>query len=215
MSSAANGSDAGTAPPATAPAGPKSFVRRDKMLSIERAVQEKWAAQHTFETDAPVTLASSGGAAPAKFMCTFPYPYMNGRLHLGHAFTITKAEFAAGYQSLRGKQVLFPFAFHCTGMPIQAAANRLVREIDVMEGKASAADAADAAAMEEDVEPAMEPASPEPSPVVLAPTTADAPVAVKELGKFSGKKSKAVAKSVRPRSSLWMYSRLRALWKGR
>ena len=28
------------------------------------------------------------------FMATFPFPYMNGMLHLGHAFTATKAEFA-------------------------------------------------------------------------------------------------------------------------
>ncbi len=52
---------------------------------------------------------------------------MNGRLHLGHGFTITKADFAAGYNRLKGRRVLFPFAFHCTGMPIQAAANKLKR----------------------------------------------------------------------------------------
>merc|ERR1712025_1356444 len=55
---------------------------------------------------------------------------MNGRLHLGHAFTLTKSEFAAGYWRLKGKKVLFPFSFHCTGMPIQAAANKLKREIE-------------------------------------------------------------------------------------
>lgn len=63
-------------------------------------------------------------------MVTFPYPYMNGRLHLGHAFSVTKAEFTARFQRLLGKNVLFPFGFHCTGMPIQAAANRLKSEIE-------------------------------------------------------------------------------------
>ena len=28
-----------------------------------------------------------------KYMVTFPYPYMNGYLHLGHAFSMSKAEF--------------------------------------------------------------------------------------------------------------------------
>jgi len=27
-------------------------------------------------------------------------------------------QFAVGYQRLKGKRCLFPFAFHCTGMPI-------------------------------------------------------------------------------------------------
>lgn len=71
-----------------------------------------------------------------KYLVTFPYPYMNGRLHLGHAFTITKADFMAGFQRLLGKNTLFPFAFHCTGMPIQAAANTLRRELE--EGPAEA-----------------------------------------------------------------------------
>ena len=44
---------------------------------------------------------------------------MNGSLHLGHAFTISKIEFAAGYQRLLGKRVLFPHGFHVTGLPIK------------------------------------------------------------------------------------------------
>jgi leucyl-tRNA synthetase len=54
-----------------------------------------------------------------KWFGNFPYPYMNGALHLGHAFTISKIEFAAGYERMLGKRVLFPHGFHCTGMPIK------------------------------------------------------------------------------------------------
>jgi leucyl-tRNA synthetase len=68
--------------------------------------------------------------AGKKYMSTFPFPYMNGRLHLGHTFTLSKCEFAIGYQRLIGKRCLFPFAFHCTGMPIKACADRLKREIE-------------------------------------------------------------------------------------
>lgn len=73
---------------------------------------------------------------------------MNGSLHLGHAFTITKIEFAAGYQRLLGKRVLFPHGFHVTGMPIkvsdlimgllteiltraQASADKIIREMEM------------------------------------------------------------------------------------
>ena len=50
---------------------------------------------------------------------------MNGRLHLGHGFSLSKAEFQSRYQRLLGKNVLFPFGFHCTGMPIAAAASAI------------------------------------------------------------------------------------------
>ena len=66
-----------------------------------------------FEADAPVE-----GSAE-KFFGTFPYPYMNGVLHLGHAFSLSKLEFASAYHRLCGKNVLFPQGFHCTGMPIK------------------------------------------------------------------------------------------------
>lgn len=61
-------------------------------------------------------------------MVTFPYPYMNGRIHLGHAFSFTKAEFTVRFMRLKGFNAIWPFGFHCTGMPIAAAAQRLERE---------------------------------------------------------------------------------------
>ena len=42
---------------------------------------------------------------------------------------MSKCEFQIRFQKQLGKNVLFPFAFHCTGMPITAAANRLKKEI--------------------------------------------------------------------------------------
>jgi valyl-tRNA synthetase len=43
-----------------------------------------------------------------KYMVTFPYPYMNGRLHLGHTFTICKCEFAVGFQRLKVTHLPLP-----------------------------------------------------------------------------------------------------------
>ena len=104
-----------------AKAAPKSFARRDHLREIEKKVQAKWHENKVYEVNTDPTRE--------KFMVTFPYPYMNGRLHLGHAFSMTKAEFTARFQRLQGKNVLFPFGFHCTGMPIQAAANKLKEEM--------------------------------------------------------------------------------------
>lgn len=104
-------------------AGPKSFARRDHLLEIEHRVQAQWEASKVYETD-------RHSDKKEKFLVTFPYPYMNGRLHLGHAFSMTKAEFTVRFQRLQGKNALFPFGFHCTGMPIQAAANKLRDEIN-------------------------------------------------------------------------------------
>jgi leucyl-tRNA synthetase len=47
------------------------------------------------EVDAPETYTQED---KNKYMCTFPYPYMNGYLHLGHAFSMSKAEFQVRYQ---------------------------------------------------------------------------------------------------------------------
>lgn len=65
-----------------------------------------------------------------KYFVTFPYPYMNGKLHLGHLYSLSKADFMAYYKRLCGYNVLFPFSFHCTGMPISASAKKLAEELD-------------------------------------------------------------------------------------
>jgi leucyl-tRNA synthetase len=93
------------------------------LQQIEVDVQKKWEELKVFEEDAP-------DDKQEKFMCTFPYPYMNGLLHIGHAFTLTKSLFSAHFHKLLGKKVLHPFGFHVTGMPIQAAANKLKREFE-------------------------------------------------------------------------------------
>ena len=100
--------------------------RRDSLHRLEEKAQAKWAKTNAFEVDAP-----EGAWDGGKYLVTFPYPYMNGLLHIGHGFSLSKAEFAVAFQRLQGKKALFPFAFHCTGMPIQAAAVKLKKEYEM------------------------------------------------------------------------------------
>ena len=51
-------------------------------------VQEYWESEKIFEEDAPTD--GRVGNVEEKYFATFPFPYMNGRLHLGHTFTISK-----------------------------------------------------------------------------------------------------------------------------
>ena len=95
-----------------------SFKRRNTLISIEKQIQENTNNESNINNHSE------------KYFITFPYPYMNGTLHLGHAYTICRADFIARYKTLKGFNVLFPFAFHGTGMPIVACANKLKIELD-------------------------------------------------------------------------------------
>ncbi|KAF8346598.1 leucine-tRNA ligase [Amanita rubescens] len=112
-------------------------AKRDHLVALERKYQQQWQEKRMFEIDAPskeeiadLTHAEVYQRHPKWFGC-YPFPYMNGPLHLGHAFTISKIEFATGYQRLLGKRALFPHGFHLTGMPIRASADKLIREIEL------------------------------------------------------------------------------------
>ncbi|XP_034181031.2 leucyl-tRNA synthetase [Osmia lignaria lignaria] len=106
----------------------KGTFKVEYLQKIEKDVQAKWEAEKVYEEDAPLYDRKT---QDEKFFTTFPFPYMNGKLHLGHTFSLSKCEFATRYNRLLGKKVLFPFGFHCTGMPIKACADKLKREMDL------------------------------------------------------------------------------------
>ncbi|KIY48536.1 leucyl-tRNA synthetase [Fistulina hepatica ATCC 64428] len=111
--------------------------KRDYLSGLEKKYQEIWRSERLFEVNAPPE-SETQGLTPTqiqekfpKWFGNFPFPYMNGSLHLGHAFTISKIEFAAGYQRMLGKRVLFPHGFHVTGLPIKASSDKIVREMEM------------------------------------------------------------------------------------
>ncbi|KAK9406608.1 leucine-tRNA ligase cytoplasmic [Crotalus adamanteus] len=106
----------------------KGTAKVDFLKKIEEEIQQKWHNERAFEVNAEDTASHKSNG---KYFATFPYPYMNGRLHLGHTFSLSKCEFAVGYQKLKGKKCLFPFGLHCTGMPIKACADKLKREMEL------------------------------------------------------------------------------------
>ncbi|MDA4111129.1 MAG: leucine--tRNA ligase [Thaumarchaeota archaeon] len=92
--------------------------------SIEDKWIRRWAEERTFEPEID--------ASKEKKMVTFPFPYMNGPLHLGHGFTATRVDVYARYKRMQGYNVLFPWAWHWTGQPIVAAAERLSKGDEAM-----------------------------------------------------------------------------------
>ncbi|XP_067851998.1 leucine--tRNA ligase, cytoplasmic [Heptranchias perlo] len=71
----------------------KGTAKVDFLKRIEEDIQKKWDEKKLFEIDA-VEPGSAESSKP-KYFVTFPYPYMNGRLHLGHTFSLSKCEACA------------------------------------------------------------------------------------------------------------------------
>ncbi|KAJ9295967.1 hypothetical protein DTO271G3_5542 [Paecilomyces variotii] len=163
--------------------------KRDILVKIEKKYQAKWQEDDVFESNAPSTEEVPYGSISddelhkqhPKYYATFAYPYMNGILHAGHSFTVSKVEFTVGFQRMIGKRTLFPLGFHGTGMAIKACADKLVDEMrrfgKYFEGYKEESGS-----------------SSEESGVAVAPTQ---DVTREDITKFSGKKSKAAAKTVK------------------
>ncbi len=93
----------------------------DDFLSILREMEEKW--QKKWE-EAKIFEAEPEVGRP-KFFITVAYPYPNSPQHVGHGRTYTVGDVYARFHRMRGYNVLFPMAFHYTGTPIIAMAQRL------------------------------------------------------------------------------------------
>ncbi|KAL9051082.1 MAG: hypothetical protein Q9162_006255, partial [Coniocarpon cinnabarinum] len=163
--------------------------KRDTLIAQEGRYQQEWQNSKVFQADAPSLSEAPYDSISAdelrakhpKWFGTMPYPYMNGTGHAGHSFTISKLEFAVGVERMNGRRVLYPQGYHCTGMPIKACADKLVREIEMF-GKN----------FERCPETAVVNGE--------APNEAPAPTqqqTKEDVTKFSAKKSKAASKAVK------------------
>lgn len=95
-----------------------------RLGELESKWAQKWELAGAFHADRDPNRP--------KVFVTFPYPYMNGPLHLGHAFTSLRVDVYARYKRMKGFNVLFPWAWHWTGQPIVSAADRLAKGDPIM-----------------------------------------------------------------------------------
>ena len=92
-------------------------------MSLSNQIEEKWRLKweekRIFEADQD--------SKRKKLMVTFPYPYMNGPLHVGHTFTATRVDAYARFKRMQGFNVLWPWAWHWTGQPLLGASERVAK----------------------------------------------------------------------------------------
>ncbi len=84
---------------------------------VEKKWQDNWESDRIFEPKID--------ESKPKFYLTVPYPYVNAPLHIGHGRTYAIGDVIARYKRLKGYNVLWPMAFHLTGTPVLAVADRI------------------------------------------------------------------------------------------
>ena len=87
------------------------------MTQYEKYWLKVWNERRIFESESV--------PGRKKVFVTFPFPYMNGPLHIGHCFTATRVDIYARFKRMQGYNVLFPWAWHWTGESIPGMSYRL------------------------------------------------------------------------------------------
>src|SRR3989338_8955337 len=97
----------------------------NQYMSVEgfdfKAVEEKWQGRWN---DAKA-FEPRVDKERQKYLFTTPYPYISGSLHLGHGRAVTEGDVFCRFQRMRGKNVLFPMAFHISGTPVLAISTKV------------------------------------------------------------------------------------------
>ena len=88
---------------------------------MDKLIEEKWRVAWEKER----IFEANPEPGKRKIFVTVPFPYMNGPLHIGHGFTSCRVDVYARFKRMQGFDTLFPWAWHWTGQPIVAAAERL------------------------------------------------------------------------------------------
>ncbi|MFW6117259.1 MAG: leucine--tRNA ligase [Thermoproteota archaeon] len=89
------------------------------LKEIEEKWQNSWKEAKIFEADPDPD--------KKKAFVTFPYPYINGPIHVGHTFTASRVDAYARFKRMQGYNVLFPWGWHWTGQPLLGASQRVAK----------------------------------------------------------------------------------------
>ena len=87
------------------------------LTAFEQEAQEKWT--HAFE---------SNPSDKEKYYLNVAYPYPSGAMHVGHGRTYIVPDVIARFWRMRGRQVLYPMAFHVTEAPVIGISKRIGRK---------------------------------------------------------------------------------------
>ena len=85
---------------------------------IEPQLQEKWKAEGIYHFD-PV-------GTEQVYSIDTPPPTVSGKLHLGHVYSYSHADFMARFFRMQGRNVFYPMGFDDNGLPTELLVERLV-----------------------------------------------------------------------------------------
>lgn len=89
----------------------------EETQALEASIRKKWDG---------VFIATP--SEKEKFYLTVAYPYPSGAMHVGHGRTYIVPDVIARFWRMRGREVLYPMAFHVTGAPVIGISKRIARK---------------------------------------------------------------------------------------
>ena len=87
---------------------------------IERAWQDRWEEEGTFNADNPTGPLAGKRAAQEKFYLLDMFPYPSGKgLHVGHPLGYIATDVVGRFERMRGKNVLHTLGYDAFGLPAE------------------------------------------------------------------------------------------------